>query len=172
MSDNDFVSQDSSVDDGVNGDRLVPVSESIRYRRRAQAAEQKLAELDGQLSQSNEQNRQLTEELEGIRLDSKLSESLVSAGVNDVETALLLAKQRMEASEEQADVDSVVESLRKEKGFLFDRGRSIGGSVRTLAVREKAGGVRSAVEKAARNAVVSGSRRDVQEYMRVRRQFV
>ena len=92
MSDGDFVSQDSSVDDGFNGDHLVPVSESIRYRKRAQAAEQKLAELDGQLRESNERSKGLSEELEDLRQDRKLSESLISVGVSDIETALLVAK--------------------------------------------------------------------------------
>ena len=92
MSDGDFISQDSSVDDGLNGEHLVPVGESIRYRKRAQAAEQKLAELDGQLQESNERSTGLAAELEELRQDRKLSESLIAAGVSDVETALLVAK--------------------------------------------------------------------------------
>jgi len=172
MSDSDLVSQDSSVDDGFNGERLVPVSESIRYRKRAQAAEQKLAELDGQLQKSNEQSKSLAAELEELRQERKLSEGLISAGVSDVETALLVAKKRIEASDGEMDVDSVIESLRREKGFLFGKGESSASSKRSLPVRDKTSSVRGAVEKAARNAAISGSRRDVQEYMRVRRQFV
>lgn len=172
MSDGDFVSQDSSVDEGFNGEHLVPVSESIRYRKRAQAAEQKLAELDGQLQESNERSNSLTAELEELRQDRKLAESLISAGVSDIETALLVAKKRIEASDGDMDVRSVVESLQKEKSFLFGKSDSSASSVRTLPVRDKTSGVRGAVEKAARNAAVSGSRRDLQEYMRVRRQFV
>ena len=172
MSDGDFVSQDSSVDEGFNGEHLVPVGESIRYRKRAQAAEQKLAELDGQLQESNERSNGLAAELEELRQDRKLSESLISAGAGDIETALLVAKKRIEASDGEVDVDSVVESIRKDKGFLFGKGDSFASSMRTLPVRDKTSGVRGAVEKAARNAAGSGNRRDVQEYMRVRRQFV
>ena len=172
MSDGDFVSQDSSVDEGFNGEHLVPVGESIRYRKRAQAAEQKLAELDGQLQESNERSNGLTAELEELRQDRKLSESLISAGAGDIETALLVAKKRIEASDGDVNVDSVVESLRKDKDFLFSKNDSSASSMRTLPVRDKTSGVRGAVEKAARNAAGSGSRRDVQEYMRVRRKFV
>ena len=172
MSDGDFVSQDSSVDDGFNGEHLVPVSESIRYRKRAQAAEQKLAELDEQLQESNGRSKGLSAELNELRQDSKLSESLIAAGVSDIETALLVAKQRIGALDGDVDINSVVELLRKDKGFLFGKDESSVSSMRTLPVRDKTSGVRGVVEKAARNAAGSGSRRDVQEYMRMRRQFV
>lgn len=171
MSDVDFVSQDSSEDEGLNGEHLVPVGESIRYRKRAQAAEQKLAELDGQLQESNQRSESLSSELEELRMDRKLSESLISAGVNDIETALLVAKQRIEASDGDVDINSIVESLRLEKGFLFENAERSLSSMRTLPVRDKNCGRRGVVEKAARSAAGSGSRRDVQEYMRVRRQI-
>jgi hypothetical protein len=172
MSDGDFVSQDSSVDEGFNNEHLVPVGESIRYRKRAQAAEQKLSELDGQLQESNKRSEGLSAELEELRQDRRLSESLISAGVNDIETALLVAKQRIEASDGDFDVDSIVDSLRNEKRFLFSKTENSVSSIRTLPVRDKTSSARGVVEKAARNAAVSGSRCDVQEYMRVRRQFV
>jgi len=41
----DLESQVSSDGEGVNSDKLVPVSEAIRYRKRAQIAEKKAAEL-------------------------------------------------------------------------------------------------------------------------------
>ena len=76
------------------------------------------------------------------------------------------------ASDGEMDSDSVVELLRKDKGYLFGKVDSSVSSMRTLPVRDKTNGVRGAVDKAARNAAGSGSRRDVQEYMRVRRQFI
>jgi hypothetical protein len=172
MSDGDFVSQDLSDDEGFNGEHLVPVGESIRYRKRAQAAEQKLAELDGQLRQSEERGANLAVEMADIQLENKLSASLISAGVCDLETALLVAKQRIGASDGDVDATSIVESLRNEKGFLFGKVENTLSSMRTLPVKDKTSGTRGVVEKAARNAAGSGSRRDVQEYMRVRRQFI
>jgi hypothetical protein len=172
MSDGDFVSQDLSDDEGLNGEHLVPVGESIRYRKRAQAAEQKLAELDVQLRQSNERSESLATEMADYQLDRKLSASLITAGVCDLETAILVARERIGASDGEVDASSVVESLRMEKGFLFGKVENSLSSTRTLPVREKNSGARGAVEKAARNAAGSGSRRDVQEYMRMRRQFV
>ena len=55
---------------------------------------------------------------------------------------------------------------------FFGKGENSISSARTLPIRDKTGGARGVVEKAARNAAGSGSRCDVQEYMRVRRQFV
>ena len=172
MSNGDFVSQDSSADEGFNVERLVPVAESIRYRKRAQAAEKNLEDLDGELQKSNELNKNLSEELEQLRLEKKLSGGLISAGVCDLETGLLVAKQRLAESEDKEDVESVIEKLRKEKGHLFSRQEGQAGSVRTKPVRERGSGTRTVLEKAARDAAGSGSRRDVQEYMRLRRQFV
>lgn len=173
MSDVDLVSQDLSVDDGLNGERFVPVSESIRYRKRAQVAEKQLAEFDGQLRESNERNQSLVSELEEMKVDRKLAGSLISAGVSDLETALLVAKKRLASCEgEGANAESIVESLKLEKGYLFGRTESLVGSVRTSPARDRAIGGRGVLEKTAGEAARSGSRRDVQEYMRVRRQFV
>lgn len=171
MSDVDLVSQDLSGDDGLNGERFVPVSESIRYRKRAQVAEKQLAEFDVQLRESNERNESLVSELEKMKVDRKLAGSLISAGVSDLETALLVSKKRL-ASGEGANPESVVEALKLEKGYLFGRTEAVVGSVRTSPARDRAVGGRGVLEKTAGEAARSGSRSDVQEYMRVRRQFV
>jgi len=173
MSEVGLVSQDLSADSGLNEERFVPVSESIRYRKRAQAAEKQLAELDGQLRTSNERNEKLTGELEEMRVDRKLAGGLISAGVSDLETALLVAKKRLAGVEgDDANAESVVKALKAEKGYLFGRAEESVGSVRTSPVRERSAGSRGVLEKAAGEAARSGSRGDVQEYMRLRRQFV
>jgi hypothetical protein len=172
MSDGDFVSQDSSVDEGFNNEHLVPVGESIRYRKRAQTAEQKLTELNDKLQESNMRSENLEKKLEELQLDRKLSENLMSAGANDIETALLVAKKKIDSSDGQVDTNSVVDLLRDEKSFLFRQTESSVSSMRTLPVKDRTGSTRGVIEKAARNAAGSGSRRDVQEYMRMRRQFI
>ena len=52
MSEVDFESQVSSGDEGAGGERLVPVGEAIRYRKRAQSAEQEAVTLQQQLGHS------------------------------------------------------------------------------------------------------------------------
>lgn len=168
----DHVSQDLSDDNGLENEHLVPVSESIRYRKRAQTAEQKLAEIDGQLRESSEQNKRLASEIDAMRAEKKLSTKLISMGVSDLETALLVARERMASSDGEVDIDSTVEAIKKEKGHLFGRSDHLAIPGRTLPVRDKTAGSRSVLDKAAREAAGSGSRRDVQEYMRVRRNYV
>ena len=73
---------------------------------------------------------------------------------------------------EDADVDSVIEQLRKEKDYLFARQEIVAAVTKTAGVKEKMPGGRSVLERSARKAATSGNRADVQEYLRVRRQFI
>ena len=49
MSPNEVVPHDLSEDNGNADDRMVPVSQAIRYRKRAQQAEKQLVELTDEL---------------------------------------------------------------------------------------------------------------------------
>ena len=173
MSEIDLVSRGLSEDEGLGADRKVPVGESIRYRKRAQAAEQKMQDLDSQLHESKAQNERLGAELDVMRLERRLVSSLVSVGVSDLDTALLVARERLVGeSSNEADVDSVVEQLRNEKGYLFGGLEGLTVAERTSGVKDRSVGGKGVLENTAKRAVSSGSRADVQEYMRVRRQFV
>jgi len=168
MSEVDLVSHDLSEDEGLGGDRLVPVGESIRYRKRAQTAEKKLQELSEQLNESKVDGEKLKVELEAMRLEKQLSNCLVSAGVNDLETAMLVVRERMDGKSAK-DVDSVVEQVRNEKGYLFDVLEMGAAAERTSGVKDRSSVGKGVLESVAKRAAVSGSRADVQEYMRVRR---
>lgn len=170
MSEVDLESQVSSGDEGTGGERLVPVGEAIRYRKRAQSAEQEAATLQQQLETSLEKNEQLAGELSEVKLERGLIASLVAAGARDLETAVLLAKARMEGAD--GDVDSVIEQLRKEKSYLFEEAGTGAVIAKTAGVKERKPGGQSVLERAAKRAASSGSRADMQEYLRVRRQFV
>ncbi len=180
MSEVDLESQISSGDegagglprlaDGTAGERLVPVGESIRYRKRAQSAEQEVATLQQQLEASEEKNRQLEGELSESRLEQELVSSLTAAGANDLEAAVLLAKARMK--EADGEVEAVVEQLKKEKSYLFEATGTSAVGTKTLGVKERKPSGQSVLERAAKRAATSANRADVQEYMRVRRQFV
>ncbi|MBC8391448.1 MAG: hypothetical protein H8E17_02630 [Deltaproteobacteria bacterium] len=102
-------------------EKLVPVGEAIRYRKRAQAAEKELSEL----KQSHEKQG---EELAAL----KESEATGVSGRSEQSTA-----------------------------------------AKTQGVREtRTGGARTQLQTAAKQAASSGSRSDVQEYLRIRRSFV
>lgn len=171
MSEVDSVSQGLSEDESLGADRLVPVGESIRYRKRAQTAERKLQEISEQLSESKVDGEKLKVELEAMRLDRKLSSCLVSAGVNDLETAMLVARERMDGKGVE-DVDSVVEQVRNEKVYLFGGFEMPAAAERTSGIKDRSSAGKGVLESVAKRAAVSGSRSDVQEYMRVRRRFV
>jgi len=170
MSEVDLESQVSSGDEGAGSEKLVPVIEAIRYRKRAQSAEQEAATLQQQLEVSEEKSKQLAGELDEAKHERGLIASLVTAGARDLEAAVLLAKARMEGAD--GDVDSVIEQLRKEKGYLFEGAGTGAVIAKTASVKERKPGGQSVLERAAKRAAASGSRADVQEYLQVRRQFV
>ena len=173
MSEVDLVSRGLSEDEGLGADRKVPVGESIRYRKRAQAAEQKLQELDSQLHESKARSESLSAELDGMKLERRVVSSLVSVGVSDLDTAMLIVRERLSGEgSDEIDVDSLVEQLRGEKGYLFGGFEGLTAAERTSGVKDRLVSGKSILESTAKRAVSSGSRTDVQEYMRVRRQFV
>ena len=154
--------------------KLVPVAESIRYRKRAQSAEKKVEDLMEQLSEAKSQATKISERLSDIEIEQKLTSKLAAAGSVDLETAVLLAKARMEGQKD-ADLDGVIEQLKKEKQYLFG---GVGGTVtakKTAGAKESTyGGTnnQTALERAAKKAATTGNRTDLQEYLKLRRNFL
>jgi hypothetical protein len=66
----------------------------------------------------------------------------------------------------------VVEQLRKEKGYLFSNTPAAAVGSRTSGAKDKLSGTAGTLERAAKRAANTGSRADLQEYLRVRRNFV
>ena len=171
MSEVEIAKQDAFEDELTGGEKLVPVGEAIRYRKRAQLAESQLSELAEKLSAVTGENENLKVKIGAVALEQELTSKLAAAGVNDLEAALLLAQKRLEQSD-GSDAESIVEQLLKEKEYLFASFEKPKASGMTAGVKENASTGRTVLERAGRNAATSGSRRDVQEYLRVRRQYV
>jgi hypothetical protein len=151
--------------------KLVPVSEAIHYRRRAQSAEQKLESLAEELEKVKAEAAKATKELDSIRLEQSLREKLAAAGCIDLEASSLIAKARLE-EQAGADLDFVIEQLKKEKHHLFaDTGERFHLS-KTAGVKERASSGEVVLERAAKKAATTGHRGDLQEYLRLRRNFV
>jgi len=154
--------------------KLVPVVESIRYRKRAQSAEKKVEALTEQLVEAKSQVTTMSEQLSNIQAEQKLTRKLAAAGTVDLETAVLLAKVRMEGQTE-ADLDGVIERLKKEKQYLF---AGVSGAVtakKTAGAKESAYGRtnnQTVLERAAKKAATTGNRTDLQEYLKLRRNFL
>ena len=151
--------------------KLVPVAESIRYRKRAQSAEKKAEVLSEQLTQAKSQTTKLSEQLQDIQTEQKLSSKLSAAGTIDMETAVLIAKARLNGCD-NADLDGVVEQLKKEKQYLFAGDTSTVKIPKTAGPRQRTTNSQTALERAAKKAATTGNRTDLQEYLRLRRNFV
>ena len=167
----DILSEDIAGASENDTTRLVPVTESIRYRKRAQSAEKKLEVLTEQLAEANSQTEKMSEQLSSIQTDQKLMHKLVAAGTVDLETATLIAKVRMQ-NQNEADVDGVIEQLKKEKQYLFG---SLGGSVtpgKTAGARDRVANNQTLLERAAKKAATTGNRADLHEYLKLRRNFL
>jgi hypothetical protein len=159
--------------------KLVPVAESIRYRKRAQSAEKQVEDLNGQLAQVKSQAEKMSEQLKEIRLEQNLMRKLAAAGTADLETAVLIAKARIEgdggsfsSAQDKADIDDVIEQLKKEKQYLFVEGKETLAAKKTAGARELIQSGQTILERAAKRAATTGSRTDLQEYLKLRRNYL
>ena len=167
----EVMSEDTVETNDNDNNKVVPIAESIRYRRRAQSAEKKLEELTEQLAQAKKQTAKLSEQLSDIEAEQKLTRKLAAAGTNDLETALLIAKARMR-DQKDADLDSVIEQLKNEKQYLFAANSGAVTTQKTASAKERTPDTYTILAKAAKKAATTGSRADLQEYLKLRRNFV
>jgi hypothetical protein len=162
--------------------RLVPVGESIKYRRRAQSAEGKLAQLEQQLNDLQSQLDQRAEQLAtaeaqrdeaaaraiGTENRAAAQRLMSEAGVIDIETGWLLLSQRLDTSEpvEDDQLAQTLETLLIDKPFLASAPANLPGPTSPQATR---GAGVAQLARAAQQAATSGDRRDVAAYLRLRR---
>jgi hypothetical protein len=170
MVETDYESHGSSEDKAGDIEKMVPVAEAIKYRKRAQNAEKMLETLDQQLRESKVQNEKITKQLEDVKSEKVLTSKLSDSGATDLEAAVILAKETMKNNPDD-DVDTVIRKLRQEKSYLFAGRGSAAGFNKTFGIRDKNSASQSGLERAAKQAAVSGKRNDLQEYLRLRRQF-
>lgn len=166
-----ILSEDIVDHSDVDNAKLVPVTESIRYRRRAQSAEKKAESLAEELAAAKAQATSLSQQLNDLQVEQQLIRKLAAAGAVDLETAVLIAKARIQG-QDKADVNGVVEQLRKEKEYLFGGATAAVGARKTASAKERMQNSQTILERAAKRAATSGSRRDLQEYLKLRRNFL
>ncbi len=153
--------------------QLVPVSEAIKYRKRAQAAEQQVEQLTRQLEEQQQQQQELKASLGETRAEMELTQQLTKAGAIDVEAALLLAQKKLKTLEgNDNDTSRLVETLRRERPYLFSNAVnevSVTLAGPTAGVQSQNHSSTSMLTRAAQQARKSGDRKDMQEYQRLRR---
>jgi uncharacterized membrane protein YkoI len=130
--------------------------------------EKNTEDLAEQLAQANERIAEMSQEATDLKIDRQLMQKLAASGAVDLEAALLMARARMNEAD---DIDQAIAQLKTEKRYLFASGS--GGekiAPRKTAGSKDRGGSRSALlEQAAQKAARTGSRADLQEYLRLRR---
>jgi len=139
---------------------------------KAQSAERQIEELAGELEETKIEASRLANELKTTQKEQELMRRLTAEGARDLEAAVLLAKSRL-AGDAKAGLDAVVEQLKREKSYLFG-GKEIEGinpSQRTSPAKEQRSGA-GTLDRAGKKAAQTGSRADLQEYMRRRRNVV
>jgi len=151
--------------------KLVPVAESIRYRKRAQSAEKKIEELTEQLAQAKSQTAELSGKLSDVQTEQKLMRQLAAAGAVDLETAVLIARARLQ-DKDDADATDVIKQLKKEKQFLFTAGSPGSTPTKTAGARDRVTNSQTLLEKAAKKAATTGNRTDLHEYLKLRRNYL
>lgn len=142
-------------------DKLVPVTEAIRYRKRAQTAEQQLDATRSKLTELETQLNEAQELITSLERRQKIDALLAESDAIDLDAARLLTE-RIVLEMDEPDVRSAVEDLRRHKPYLFRRSRS---RTSSAAVDESV----HATEQVAAEARATGDRRDLLRYLRLRR---
>lgn len=155
--------------------KLVHVTEAIKYRRRAQQAEQQLKEVQAQfearmeqLATAEAQRDELQHQVEAARRRGSAERLLLASGASDMDAAMILLEKRLEFAEEiEPDaLRQAVEGLLVDKPFLLSPAPLPGKTASPRPVR----GPVARLAQAASRAAHSGNRHDVAEYLRLRRQ--
>lgn len=153
------------TDPAPESDRLVPVTEAIRYRKRAQAAEQQVGALQTQLTDLQGRLTQTQQTIAQLERRQKIDALLADADAVDFEVARLLTEAAVEVMD-QPDVAMAIADLKRGKPYLFHQ-RSIA-AAQAMSARQRDSHSHSTHE-AAQAAATSGDRRDLLHYLRLRR---
>ncbi len=145
-------------------DKLVPVAEAIRYRKRAQTAEQQLDDAQQRLKALQtqlEQSRQAVDTLERRR---QIDALLTASDAIDLDAARLLTEAALVAMDEP-DAARAVDELKRRKPYLF-HARAAAPAAMAAPLPDAADGP---ADRAAEQAAATGNRRDLLRYLRLRR---
>ena len=164
--------------------KLVPVAEAIKYRRRAQQAEEKAQQIEQQLQQAQQQLERRSDEIaqaEAQRdearqqvqeMQNRLAAHrlLSQSGVVDLDAAATLLQSRLDLGEDlgEESLARAVESLLLDKPFL--RASNAALPPATASARSSTSARVAQLADAADRAARSGGRRDIAHYLRLRRQ--
>lgn len=146
------------------GEKLVPVSEAIRYRKRAQAAEQEAGQMREQLTALQSQLDEASKTIDSLERRQRIDALLAESEAIDLDAARLLTERAVMEMDEP-DVAEAVEDLRRHKPYLFRKRRGATASAMSARVSDEGDDAAQAAEQ----AIASGDRKDLLRYLRLRR---
>lgn len=132
------------------------LTEDLQWRRRAIAAEDRLAELEKQLDEARQS-------IGRAELRSRIEREAQALDAIDVETVALLAQTTL-AGMDAPDVGAVLRDLKRRKPFLFR-----GAAPPSAMAPQGTSGEDAALARALEEARASGDRRALLQYLRMRR---
>ncbi len=154
-------------DDQEQHERLVPVSEAKKYRKRAQAAEKILEDFKVELAEKDEALQKQRQTIADMQRQRLIDELLVDSEAFDLETTRLLTEMALSEMAEP-DVEQAVAQLRKRKPFLF-RSTARGATALSPKAENNQTSLARSMEHAAAEAHSSGNRTALLRYLRLRR---
>ena len=143
--------------------KLVPVTEAIRYRKRAQAAEQEAGDLTERMHALERELAETRETIDHLERRQRIDALLTESDAIDLDAARLLTEVAVSGMDEP-DLAAAVADLRAHKPYLF-RPSQRGGALMPPRLDATA----DPAESAAQRAVETGDRRDLLRYLRLRR---
>ena len=146
-------------------DKLVPVSEAIRYRKRAQTAEQQLEQINDELRAMGAKLQEANRTVAHLERRQKVDALLMESDAIDLEAARLLTEQAVLTMDEP-DIEMAVDDLRRHKPYLFRRRHDPDDSAMAPSLHPNG---HDSAEQAAEQAARTGDRRDLLRYLRLRR---
>lgn len=152
------------IQSGPEEEKLVPVGEAIRYRKRAQEAERSAEESGSRINELETSLASAKQELDAMERRHEIDLALMREGAIDLETARLMAELTMESAEE-GNTSEAVSKLRQDKPFLFRKPPQSSGGAMSAKVSQERTETAAAGEHAARN----GDRESLLRYLRARR---
>jgi len=147
------------------------VTEELEWRARALEAEAKARELEESLEACRSESAELRESLASVEGRREMERALLDEQAVDLESALLLTEAAV-AEMEEPDVRAAVAELRRRKPFLFAGGRGSAAGAMSGSAGAPGSERGGELAKAAVDARLSGDRRALLRYLRLRRQAV
>lgn len=152
------------ADDPTSDEKVVPLSELIRARRRAQEAEAQAIALQDRVVELEKVLAEARSAMDAIERRQQIDLALLEADAIDLESARLLTELAL-GQMDDSDIHAAVNELRQRKPFMFNARRSRLGSAMSGTPRQAADSLADVAEEAAR----TGDRKALLRYLQIRR---